>query len=330
MIKKRSTLACQYWLAKYKFNNLGEFDMKTKLIYSLVIGALMATPYAQATNTTVKQGKNLTSKEQMVKSNDAVKDHVKEQNALLEKVNQGVLDGYKKVVDATKLLSQKGKEKEAIAALQEATGKFDVALAADPALGMVAIDADVSVDALITTPELVKADTKLAIDLLKEHKVQVARTLLEPMKDEMVISHVYLPMATYPAAIKLATKYLVEGKKDEALTTLDTSLSTLVIKKAIVPLALIRVESLLSEAAKLNKDTEKTKAHTLLDAANEQLEIATLLGYTDKRSKAYDDLKDQIKAVKKEINGKNAVEKMYSNIISSVKDLFSSESKADK
>ncbi len=303
--------------------------MKTKLINSLVIGALMTVPYAQAANTTVKQGTNLTSKEQTVKSNDAVQDHVKEQKALLETINQGVLDAYKKVVEATKLLSQKGKEKQAITILQEATGKFDVALAAKPDLGMVAIDADVSVDALITTPELVKADVRLAIDLLKDHKVQLARTLLVPMKDEMVISHVYLPMATYPAAIKLATKYLVEGKKDEALATLNTSLSTLVIKKAIIPLALIRVESLLSEAAKLDKETEKTKAHVLLDAANEQLEIAKLLGYTNKKSKAYDDLKDQIKAVKKEIDGKNAVEKMYSKVISSVKDLFNSESKAD-
>jgi len=296
--------------------------MKTKLIYSLIIGALMATPYANATDTTVNQGSNLTSQEQSVKSNNAVKDHVKEQNALLEKVNQGVLDGYKKVIEATKLLSQEGKEKEAIAALQEATGKFDVALAAEPALGMVAIDSDVSVHALITTPDLVKADVSLAIDLLKDHKIQIAKTLLEPMKDEMVISHVYLPMATYPVAIKLATKYLVEGKKADALTTLDTTLSTLVIKKEIVPLALIRVESLLSEAANLNKETDKTKAHALLDAANEQLEIASLLGYTDKNSKAYDDLKDQIKAVKKEIDGKNAVEKMYSKVISSVKDLF--------
>jgi hypothetical protein len=304
--------------------------MKTKLIYSLVIGALMATPYAQATNTTVKQGDNLTSQEQTVKSNEAVNAHEKEQNALLETVNQGVLDGYKKVLEATKLLSQEGKEKEAIVALQEATGKFDIALAAEPDLAMVAIDSDVSVHALITTPGLVKADVSLAIDLLKDHKVQLAKTLLEPMADEMVISHVYLPMATYPVAIKLATKYLVEGKKADALATLDTTLSTLVIKKEIVPLALIRVESLLSEAASLNKEVDKAKAHALLDAASEQLEIAYLLGYTDKRSKAYDDLKDQIKAVKKEIDGKNAVEKMYTKVISSVKDLFQSESKVDK
>jgi len=305
--------------------------MKTKtLINSLLIVSLMVLPYAQAANKTTEKGKNQMSQEQTAKSDLAVKKHEKEQNELLKTVNEGVLEGYIKVLKATKLLAKEGKEKEAITALQEATGKFDVALAANPELNLVPIDGDVSMIALITTPALVKAETEVAIDLLKNHKVQASRAILEPMKDEMVITNVFLPMGTYPDAIKLATSYLVDGKKDNALATLATTLSTIVVEKAIVPLAIIRTESLLKEASELGKNKEKAKAHELLDAAQEQLEIATLLGYTDKESKAYEDMKAQIKALKKEIDGKNAVEKMYDKIKGSIKSLIGKEKVASK
>ncbi len=304
--------------------------MNTKqLLKNLLIGILMIAPYAQAANTTTEKGKNLMSSEQTAISDTAVKALEKEQNALLETVDQGVLDGYKKVLEAIKLLTQEGKEKEAISALQEATGKFDIALAADSSLNLVPIDGDVSITALITTPELIKAETDVVIDLLKDHKVQAARALLAPMKDEMVIANAYVPMGTYPDAIKLATKYLVAGKKDDAVTTLATTLSTIVVKQAIVPLAIIRTESLLKEASELDKMKDKAKAHELLDAAHEQLEVATLLGYTDKESKAYEALKAQIKSVKKEIDGKNVVEKMYDKVKASVKSLIGKEKVAD-
>ncbi len=298
---------------------------KKQLVNSLLMVALVIAPYTQAANTTTEKGKNQMSAEQTEKSNEAVRAHEKEQDALLETVNQGVLDGYKKVLNAMKLLAKEGKEKESIKALQEATGKFDIALAADPSLSLVPIDGDVSLSTLITTPALVKEETDAVIGLLKEHRVQAARAVLEPMKDEMVIINAYLPMGTYPDAIKLATKYLVDGKKIDALATLDTTLSTIVVKKAIVPLAIIRTESLLKTASELDKTKNKTKAHELLDAAHEQLEIATLLGYTNKESKAYEEMKAQIKAIKKEIDGKNVVEKMYDKVRASVKNLMGKE-----
>jgi len=305
--------------------------MKTNtIINSLLIGSLMVAPLAQAANTSTEKGKNKISKEQTVSSDKAVKSLEKEQNELLKTVHEGVLDGYGDVLKATRLLAKDGKEKEAIALLQEATGKFDVAIAADPTLNLVPIDADVSLSALITTPALVKAETDIAIDLLKDHKVQAARAIVEPMKDEMVISHAYLPMGTYPDAIKLASKYLVDGKKEDALATLATTLSTIVIEKSIVPLAIVRTENLLKMASELDKSKDKAKAHELLNAAQEQLEVATLLGYTDKESKAYENIKDQIKAVKKEIDGKNAVEKMYDKVKASVKQLIGKEKETKK
>ncbi len=304
--------------------------MKTKnIINGLLIGSLLVSPVLQAAHTATEKGKSQVLNEQAKGTDNAVKKLEKEQNALLKSVHKGVLEGYASVVKATRLLSKSGKEKAAIKLLQEATGKFDVALAADPKLSLTTIEADVSVSELITTPALIKRDTDAAIDLLKDHKVQDARALLETMKDEMVISHAYLPMATYPAAIKLATKYLVENKKEDALATLATALSTIEVEESIVPLAIVRTENLLKKASELDK-SKKSEAHALLDAAQEQLEIATLLGYTDEESKSYEDLKAQIKAVKKEIDGKNEVEKMYDKLKKSIRDLISKEKENNK
>ena len=150
------------------------------------------------------------------------------------------------------------------------------------------------------------------------------------MKDEIIISHAYLPMGTYPDAIKLATKYLVDGKKEDALATLATTLSTIVVEKAIVPLALVRAEDLLKTASELDKTKDKAKAQELLSAAQEQLEIAILLGYSDGQSKAYESIQAQIKAVKKEIDGKNIVEDLYDKVKLSIKGLIDQNKEAAK
>ncbi len=298
--------------------------MKNELVKGLLMGVFIMAPLAHSANTTTEKVKNLMSQEQTIQSNKAVKAIEKEQNSLLETVNQGVAEGYKKVLKASQLLLQDGKEKQAISLLREATGSFDIAMAANPELKLIPIDGDVAISALVTTPELIKKETKVAIDLLKNNKVQAAQAVLEPMKDEMVVVNVYLPMVTYPDAIKLATKYLVDGKKENAMMTLDATLSTIVVEKVVIPLAIIRTESLLKGAAELDKK-DKTKAHELLNAAQEQLEIATLLGYTDQNSKAYENLNTQIKAIHKEIDGRNVVEKMYDKLKASVSSLISKE-----
>ena len=79
----------------------------------------MVAPLAQAANTSTEKGKNKISKEQTVSSDKAVKSLEKEQNELLKTVHEGVLDGYGDVLKATRLLAKDGKEKEAIALLQE-------------------------------------------------------------------------------------------------------------------------------------------------------------------------------------------------------------------
>ena len=279
----------------------------------------------------LKATKPAVSKEQDKANKKAIIDKAKNQVKLLKEVDQGIIDGFKKVVEATKLI-QENKEKEAIKALQDATSKFDLALAADPKLGLIPLASSVSINELVTTPATVKAQTDLAKDLLKDSKVQAARALLSPLQDDMVTRTTYLPMTTYPDAIKLATKMLVEGKKDAASATLTTALSTFVDEVSVVPLSLVRVEAMMLTASELDKDKNKDKALVLLSAAEEQLKVAAALGYTTKNAKLYEDLSDQIIALKKEVTGGNIVEKMYTKLKKSIKNMIgkSSEQNNDK
>ncbi len=273
----------------------------------------------------LKVAKPAVSEAQDKANKKAIVKKAQSQVDLLKEVNKGVLNGFKKVIEATKLIKE-DKVKEAIKALQDATGKFNVALAANPKLALIPLASSVSINELITTPKAIKTQIKLVKDFLDDSKVQAARALLIPLQDELVTRTTSLPMTTYPDAIKLATKMLIDGKKDAAEATLKTALSTLVDEVSIIPLSLLRVESMVLTASELDKEKDKDKALILMNAAEEQLQVATALGYTTKNSSLYEDLSQQIKALKKEITGGNIVEKMYSKLKSSIKSLINKKS----
>ncbi len=285
-----------------------------KLLAGILVGLAVANP-VMANDTQIKKSE----------TNQAVNKLEQKQTDLLAVVDQKVLEAFNNVQKAVTLLQEEGKEKQALSALEKAVGQFETITAARPELSLVPIQSDVVVSELVTTPTMVKRNVQLAIDLLKDHKVIAARTLLEPMQDDMVATSIYLPMATYPEAIKLATKALVEGKKEESLAIIAQALTTFVVKESVIPLGLIRAQVLIKEASKLDKEKDKAKIKTLLNRAADELEIARLLGYTDDEGLAYEDINDQITALQKEVDGKNVVEKMYEKLASSFKKLIDKE-----
>jgi len=320
--------------------------MKNIVILSgLLMGSLAVSPsvlaetQTKATTPVVAQAKDKAanskvSKEQLKAIQKSIVDKANNQKKLLKEADKGIIEGFKKVLDATKLI-EKNRDQDAIKALQEATGKFDIALAADPKLGLIPIASSTKLTELLTTPEKIKAQVGLAKDLLKDFKVQEAKEVLAPLQDDLVTSTTALPMASYPDAVKLATKMLVDGKKDAALETLSTARSTFVEAISVIPLSLVRVQEMVTAASELDKEKDKDKALDLLSAAEEQLQVATLLGYTTKHSSLFDELAEQIKTVKKEVTGGNAVEKLYSKLKTSIKSLIDKKSektnsKADK
>ena len=307
---------------------------KTVLVAGLMVSSLMASSYLMAANqpqpAASQQVVKAASKAPSQADVDAINAQIKKQQALLKETNKQVIKGFSNVIKGMKLIGN-GKNKEAISALEAATGEFDVALAANPKLGLIPIDGSINVNEVVTTPAELKAQIKQARKLLEDYKVQAARAILEPLKDDIEATTVYLPMETYPDAIKEATKLLVAGDSKGAMEILKTALSTMVSESTTVPLALVRADRMIEDAAILDLEgkgkKDKELALDLLSGAEEQLQFATLLGYTDKHSEEYKDIAKQIKELKKDIKGGNIVERSYKKLKSSVKALLGKHSK---
>ncbi len=256
---------------------------------------------------------------------EAVKQEERKQTDLLTKANTAVTQGMELVVKAVNLLEEK-KDDEALGALEAAVGKFEVAIAAEPDLALAPVDSYVMLFDLVATPDTVRNQLKAVKELLDDGKVQDARKLLSTLRDEMEISTVYIPLATYPDAIKLAVKYLRDKKREQAIATLDTTVKSLITETTVVPQGLIRAKSLVEQASKLDKEKDKEKILNLVKAAREQLEVTTLLGYTIEFDQSYINLKKQIVALESEIKGKNVVEKLYEKLAASFAELLEKES----
>jgi hypothetical protein len=181
-----------------------------------------------------------------------------------------------------------GKTKEALAALERATGKLDVILARDPKLELAPAAVSVVTYDVQGGLDAVKAARQQAEELMADGRLQEARRLLKNLASETVISVTNIPLATYPDAIKSAVKLIDENKKDEAKRVLQTALNTQVVTDTIIPLPVVRAQDALKTAESLaekkdrNKD-ENDRLKASIDQARAQLEFAQSLGYGTKK-----------------------------------------------
>ena len=248
--------------------------------------------------------------------NNAVKNEKKFSKVALDEIK----DGFHSIVDAMVWIKQ-NKIDEAKDSLKVAIKKFDLALKNDPSLSLVPLDVSTDVYQFAADAKTIKAAVSTAKKLLEKNKVQEARRLLMPMRDDMEITTVYIPMDTYPLAIKTALKELEKGQKDAALLTLEAVMHTMVASRVIIPIPLVLAQDLIKQASNMDKN-KKDEIDKLLQKAKKELTIAALLGYTDKHSKEYKDLISQIENIEKEMKGKNEVVKLYEHLKESFKALF--------
>ncbi|MGR9000118.1 MAG: YfdX family protein [Gammaproteobacteria bacterium] len=195
--------------------------------------------------------------------------------------------------------------KEALAALQVASGNLNILLAQNPALGLMPIDFQVQVlqgpNDLKTIDQL---EDKLE-DLIDDKRYQDARPIVDSLTDEIRVTTVYLPLATYPAAIDAIVPLVDAGKLYEAKKELIKVLDTLVYVEEITPLPIIRAEDKLDEAFQiehkgdLSKQATKDKISHLVIDANQDIKVAEALGYGSKDD--YEILYDSMDALKKSI-----------------------------
>lgn len=237
-----------------------------------------------------------------------------------EKYSSEVITAIKAVDEAIDLLDA-GKSNDALKKLEMASGKLDVALAAEPSLELVPVGTDVFTFDLIASPKTVKAELTSIKDLLDTGDVQTARGLLNGMHSEIVTETTYLPVETYPGAIKRAVKEISANQAIQARDTLLIARDSLVEEVVVTPLPVILAHGAIEAAEKAQKN-DKVKALLDLDYASEQVETAKLLGYFVDDKVEYEAISENIKDLRHAINGKTKTEKLFEDAKSSVQKLL--------
>jgi hypothetical protein len=211
--------------------------------------------------------------------------------------------------------------KDAIGALERATGKLEILLARTPDLALAPVDISATTHDVLGEPKDVDALRKAAEEAIEAGRLQRARHLIGDLSSETVVSVSSLPLATYPAAIKSAAALLAQGKTQQARNVLETALNTIVVHDTIIPLPIARAEAAIDQAKGLSEKANRSAAdnsrlHALLTTARDQLRFGKALGYaTDK------DMDDLLKAVD-EIDDKTTDQKHGVGLLDKIKSLF--------
>jgi hypothetical protein len=249
--------------------------------------------------------------------------------------DEGAQKRKKLLADATATLKETekalealdaGKTDEALQALALVTGKLELIVARDPKLALAPVSVEVATYDLLASPDTIKAVIQEAEGFIEDGKIQQARPLVANLASEMVFRTTNIPLATYPAAIKAITPLIDAGKLNEARTELQAALNTLVVTTdEIIPLPKLRAEHVLIKAEKLAENKERTEKDNetlarLLKEARNQLKIAQLLGYGDK--KAYKSLYEQIDTIEKKTGDGKSGKGWFNKIKKQVSEIF--------
>jgi hypothetical protein len=217
------------------------------------------------------------------------------------------------------------KTKEALAALELASGKLELVLARDAKLALAPVDVRVITHDIHANVESVKKAVKLSRELLGDGEVQKARPIVANLASEIVIETDNLPMATYPAAIKSAARLIDSGKIDDAKAELARALNTLVVTSVAFPLPVLRAEAAMAKAEKL-AETDKRDAKqneelsTLLSSVRTEIEMAQILGYGKKAD--FKPIFDQVKSIEQKSAGGKSGKGWFDELKTRLQKLF--------
>ena len=288
--------------------------MKKVLLSAITASLLLST----AGIAKEQAGKNATVKEVNKIAISNAKEDARSHEAKLVKE---AIESLKFAQNAVIALEHKDK-KAATENLEKAIGKLEVIMAAKNAPKLLPINNVIRVQEFVGTAKDVENSVKMVKDLLDDGKVQEARALIAPLASEIDITVVNLPLASYPDALKLAASYVHDGKLEKAKEVLYIALSTFTEVTEVVPIPLLESADLIAAASRVAKE-DKAKALKYLEAASDALDVAEKLGYISESTTTYKMLHDQIKAVEKEIKGKNKAEKLFEELAAKLKEFKS-------
>jgi len=179
-----------------------------------IVGAAMI-PFALAMPLTAQSAAHIVKNQRSTMSNHQDKAALKAKIDVRKQVIKEALDAAKATQTALLALNH-NQPKQALAALQVVSGNLHLLLARDPSLGMLPIDIQVQVIKGITDLKTIKALEDKLDDLIDDDYYQAARPIIDSLVDEIRVTTVYLPLATYPNAIDSIAPLIDAGKIDGA------------------------------------------------------------------------------------------------------------------
>jgi hypothetical protein len=202
---------------------------------------------------------------------------------------------------------------EALAAIEQATGKISVLLSRNPATALIPVNVQVTV--IDTAPQSIsdivflRDAAEVALDI---NDLPTTRTLLDSLRSEIRVRTYNLPLATYPVALQRAARLLEEKNMEEAGTVLLVALNTLAVIDQVIPLPLLLAREAINQA-QAAKDKDKDAAHRVLEFADDQVVRLMELGYTPDNAE-YSALRDEISNLRKQLKGKEDTTPLFSRI----------------
>lgn len=249
-------------------------------------------------------------------------------DAVAEKRKKLIADATAALAETHKALKalENKKNAEALKALAQVTGKLDLIVARDPKLAQAPVDVQVVTYDVLANLDAIKETIKDAKTYLNDGEIQKARPLVANLASEIQFRTIYIPLASYPAAIKAIAPLIDAGKIDDAKAGLQAALNTLVVTTDnVIPLPKLRAEHLLKQAQDLaekkdrsNEENDKLAKH--LQAAREQLQMAELLGYGQKKD--YNPLYEQISEIETKSAGGKSGTGWFDKVKQQLADLF--------
>jgi hypothetical protein len=267
----------------------------------------------QVSSQTASQTQNPTSTQATAGVQDQRKQAEQQARPEVEKERKQAEDEARKTLDqeAVTAVSQTqkavdaiaaGKTDEALAAIEQATGKINILLARNPANALIPVDLDVEL--IDTAPR----DSQAVLDIAKdasravdEKDYPAARALLFSLMSEIRVRTYNVPLATYPQALKEAARLLDQKATKDASSILLTALDTLVVLDHVTPVPLLLAREAITQA-QTKSQQDKNGAQVLLEVAKKEVARAKELGYAGKdqdpedATVAFSKLKDKLSA----------------------------------
>ncbi len=228
-----------------------------------------------------------------------------------EEIKKNIIPDAVTVINETNnaiSLINKGKNDEALAAIERATGKIDVLLARYPNIALFPVDFDVDVvDSAPLSLEKIKNIGSEVERAVKDKNYPDARFLLDDLQSEIDVETYSLPLAIYPLALRKAANLLQQRATSEAALTLQTALDSLIVVSQTLPIPIINAKALLIAAEEKygNNNSNKDIISNLIEGARHELERARDLGYLSKDDNEYQSLREAIRDFQNQLNSNN-------------------------